>query len=358
MASQTGMRWASEIVSCVVSEPSPNSVSTVCHQEEFPISTLCIETVEHQYGRARRVWVVDRGLLSEANLEAIREHQGHYLAGTPRAQRKKFEKQLLAGSWERVRDDVEVQLIASEDSAETFVLCGTPGGKKKSRPSAIVLRRGWSRRWSGSHGASLAAGGKTATRFCCGWAACRLCIRRWPTATSGSSLPPTRAASCTGGVMMRTPSGGGCAKGAYLLRTNLGNKDPAELWRTYVQLTEVEAAFRALKSELAIRPLYHQLERPVQAHILVAFLGYALWATLKQLLCRSGAELSPARALALLSSLSSGDLVLPTTAGREIRLRRVTEPTEEQNRLLTQLGLRLPRQRAHNRECSADFAVT
>jgi len=115
-----------------------------------------------------------------------------------------------------------------------------------------------------------------------------------------------------------------------------------------MQLTEVEAAFRALKSELGIRPLYHQLAHRVQAHILVAFLGYALWVTLKHWLRCAGTDLSPAKVLALLKTLHSADIVLPTTDGREIRLRRITEPSEEQNKLLHQLGLKLP----HDRECN------
>jgi hypothetical protein len=316
-----------------------------------------LETVEHKYGRARRVWVVDRGLLSEANLEAIREHQGYYLAGTPRAQLKQFEKQLLAGSWERVRDDVEVQLIASEDSDETFVLCRTQGRQEKeqairnrfeARLEQVLerLARSLARGRLKDRDKILLRLGRLQALYP---QVANLYEWELVAADKGYELHWRRHDANSERRRLR--------EGAYLLRTNLRNKDPAELWRTYVQLTEVEAAFRALKSELAIRPLYHQLERRVQAHILVAFLGYALWATLKQLLCRSGAELSPARALARLSSLYSGDIVLPTTAGREIRLRRVTEPTEEQNRLLTQLGLRLPKQLARNRECSADFAV-
>ena len=138
-----------------------------------------------------------------------------------------------------------------------------------------------------------------------------------------------------------------------------------------MQLTEAEASFRALKSELSIRPLFHQLEPRVKAHVMVAFLGYALWVTLKHLLKRrpaivpkpsaSGVDnaqpLSPMRALALLSTLQSADIVLPTTAGHEIRLRRITEPTTEQKSLLQQLGLSLPERFEFNRKCSVDSAI-
>jgi transposase len=131
-------------------------------------------------------------------------------------------------------------------------------------------------------------------------------------------------------------------EGAYLLRTNLTATTASELWEKYMQLTEVEAAFRALKSELSIRPLFHQLEHRVKAHVMVAFLGYALWVTLKHLLRGKQSEWSAARALAELTTLQSADIILPTTDGREIRLRRITQPTAEQKHLLNQLGIDLP----------------
>jgi hypothetical protein len=160
-------------------------------------------------------------------------------------------------------------------------------------------------------------------------------------------------------------------EGAYLLRTNLKAETAEELWSQYMQLTEAEASFRALKSELSIRPLFHQLEPRVKAHVMVAFLGYALWVTLKHLLKRrpalvpkpsaSGVDnaqpLSPMRALALLSTLQSADIVLPTTDGHEIRLRRITEPTAEQKSLLQQLGISLPDRLEFNRKCSVDSAI-
>jgi hypothetical protein len=163
----------------------------------------------------------------------------------------------------------------------------------------------------------------------------------------------------------------GLREGAYMLRTNLQAGSAEELWSRYMQLTEAEASFRALKSELPIRPLFHQREPRVKAHVLVAFLGYALWVTLKHWLQRrasivpqpligglSNAQpLSAMKALALLSTLQSADIVLPTTDSREIRLRRITEPTAEQKTLLLQLGLTLPESFELNRTCSVDSAT-
>jgi hypothetical protein len=156
-----------------------------------------------------------------------------------------------------------------------------------------------------------------------------------------------------------------------MLRTNLQTGSVEELWSEYMQLTEAEAAFRTLKSELYIRPLFHQLESRVKAHVLVAFLGYALWVTLKHLLKRRAAiiprlstsgvynaqPLSPMKVLALLSTMQSADIVLPTTDGREIRLRRIAEPEPEQKALLQQLGLSLPERFELNRKCSVDSAT-
>jgi hypothetical protein len=160
-------------------------------------------------------------------------------------------------------------------------------------------------------------------------------------------------------------------EGAYLLRTNLQADTAEQLWAKYMQLTEAEASFRALKSELSVRPLFHQKEPRVKAHVMVAFLGYALWVTLKHLLKRrapvepkpsaSGVDnahpFSPMQALSLLSTLHSADIILPTTDGREIRLRRIAEPTSEQKSLLQQLRLSLPDHLQNHRECSVDPAV-
>ena len=146
-------------------------------------------------------------------------------------------------------------------------------------------------------------------------------------------------------------------EGAYLLRTNLPPGEHATLGKNYIQLTEAEAAFRALKRALSVRPIIPQLERRTQAHILVAFLGDALWVTLKHLFRRNDSALSPSKALALLGTLLSDDIVLPTTDGREIRLRRLTTPNAEQKHFLSQLGITIPDIISSDQECSADSKI-
>jgi transposase len=323
------------------------------------VSTLevMMRIVERKYGKARRIWVFDRGIVSETNLAAIRKRQGQYLVGTPRSQMKHFEAELLnKEGWFQVRPEVEVKKVGTPAGEETFILCRTTGRKEKEK----AIRN----RFSSSLERALKSLERTVKKG-------RLKNRdkihvrlgriqaRHPQATDLYEMEIRETAE---GLRLhwkmkeRQRQWRQAREGAYLLRTNLEGEDAAELWQKYMQLTEAEAAFRALKSELSIRPIHHQLEKRVKAHVLVAFLGYALWVTLKHLLIRKQAGISPGKALALLSTLQSADIVLPTTDGREIRLRRVTEPTREQKELLARLGLELSMQLDPAIECSVDSA--
>lgn len=337
------------------------------------VSTMetMLRMVERKYGKARRIWVFDRGIVSEENLAAIRKRGGQYLTGTPRSQMKRLEEELLKDDWTRVRPEVEVKKVAIPQGEETYILCRTAGRKEKEK----AIRSRFSNRME----AALQGLQKAIA--------------------TGQLKDRNKMERRLGKIQARHPqvndlydldlreTGEGvrlfwqikedrkhwreAREGAYLLRTNLTADTAEELWSKYMQLTEAEASFRALKSELSVRPLYHQLEPRVKAHILVAFLGYALWVTLKHLLKRqppvvptpsaSGVDnaqpMTPMRAIALLSTLQSADIVLPTTDGREIRLRRITEPTAEQKSLLRQLGISLPEHLRFQRECSADSAV-
>jgi transposase len=337
------------------------------------VSTMetILRMVERKYGQARRIWVFDRGIVSEENLQAIRKRGGQYLVGTPRRQMKQFEQELLKDDWLQVRPDVEVKKVLLPQGEETYILCRTAGRQEKEK----AIRHRFSARMEDAL-QRLAKAIETG----------RLKDRNKMERRLGRIQASHPQVSDLYDLALRDTRDGlrlqwsikedrklwhGLREGAYMLRTNLQAGTAEELWSRYMQLTEAEASFRALKSELSIRPLFHQREPRVKAHVMVAFLGYALWVTLKHLLKRrativpqpllSGVihaqPLSTMRALSLMSTLQSADIVLPTTDGREIRLRRITEPTAEQKTLLQQLGLTLPERFELHRQCSADSAT-
>jgi transposase len=317
-----------------------------------------LRMVERKYGHARRVWVFDRGIVSDANLAAIRRRGGQYLVGTRRTQLRAVEQALLDGPWTRVRDEVEAQVIPIPGGTETYVLCRSTARREKER----AMRRRFSTRLEHAlqRLETRVATGRVKDRAAIERALGRL-QERYPTV---ADLYEMAVREEDGRLRLHWQliearrQWRDAREGAYLLRTNLEGQHAEDLWTKYIQLTEAEAAFRALKSELAIRPVFHQLERRVKAHVLVAFLGYALWVTLKHLLHRRGTGLSPATALAQLATLQSADIVLPTTDGREIRLRRVAQPTPEQQRLLDQLDITVPAHLEWNAECSGDFVAS
>lgn len=302
------------------------------------------------------MWVFDRGIISEANLAALRSRSGQYLVGTPRAQMKKFEQELLDPNWEQVRGEVEVKQVPVPGGEETYILCRSLARREKEK----AIRNLFSSRMERALGKleKRVAEGKLKNRNKIERSLGRIQARH----AHVNDLYQIEVNEQDGQprldwkVIESRRAWREMREGAYLLRTNLRGESAEDLWTKYMQLTEVEAAFRALKSELSIRPIFHQVERRVKAHILVAFLGYALWVTLKHLLKRKGLKISPGKAMAMLATLHSGEIVLPTTDGREIRLRRITNPTPEQKELLAKLGLRLPERHDFNYECSADFA--
>ena len=315
-----------------------------------------LRMVERKYGKARRVWVFDRGIVSEENLEALRRRQGQYLVGTPRAKLKQFERELLEEGWHQVRPEVEVKLVPTPQGEETYILCRSTTRKQKEQ----AIRSRVSARMEKALGAlaKRVAEGKLKDRHKIERRLGSIQARHPQVADlySMEVVEQEDGLRVEWKPIAERESWQQAREGAYLLRTNLPDTDPEQLWTSYIQLTEAEAAFRALKSELSIRPIFHQLERRAKAHILVAFLGYAMWVTLKHLLLRRRSDLSPARALDLLSRLHSADIILPTVEGREIRLRRITTPSAEQQSLLDQLGLKLPKRLSYDTECSADFS--
>ena len=355
-------------------------IALIVNQDGFPfsyetfdgnradVSTMetILRMVERKYGQARRIWVMDRGIVSEENLAAIRRRSGQYLVGTPRSQMKQFEAELVKGDWTQVRPEVEVKQVSMPGGEETYILCRTAGRKEKEK----AIRSRFSTRMEDALtrlGKTIAAG-RLKDRYKMERRLGRIQARH----PQVNDLYQVELRNTQEGVRLHweikkdRQDWRAQREGAYLLRTNLTAGKAEDLWAKYMQLTEAEASFRALKSELSIRPLFHQLEPRVKAHVLVAFLGYALWVTLKHRLratpplasnpaANSKAALySPMTALALLATLQSADIVLPTTDGHEIRLRRITEPTMEQKQLLEHLRIHLPAHFQSNQKCSVD----
>ena len=353
-------------------------IALIVNQEGFPFSyetfdgnradvstmEVILRMVERKYGKARRIWVMDRGIVSEENLEAIRKRGGQYLVGTPHRQMKQFEVELLMDDWKQVRPEVEVKQVTIPGGEETYILCRTAGRKEKEK----AIRDRFSARMESAltRLAKTIVAGRLKDRYKME----RRLGRIQATHPQVNDLYQVELRDTADGVRLfwevkkERQQWRLQREGAYLLRTNLQAGSAEELWTKYMQLTEAEASFRALKSELSIRPLFHQLEPRVKAHVMVAFLGYALWVTLKHRLrakpplapCDK-AFYSPRQALSLLSTLQSADIVLPTTDGHEIRLRRITEPTPEQKRLLERLGISLPRHFQSNQKCSVDSKI-
>ena len=348
-------------------------LALIVNQEGFPfsyelfdgnradVSTVeaVLPAVERKHGKARRVWIFDRGVVSEENLVAFRKRGGQYLVGTARSQLKQFEQELLQDDFEKIRPEVEVKQITIPGGEETYILCRTAGRKEKEKASRSRFVTKIEKALAGLE--KRIVEGKLKDRD------------KMFVSLGRIQASHPQVADLYEMAMKDTKQGPRLVwrqkpeqqqwlearEGAYLLRTNLTVGGAADLWKKYMQLTEVEAAFRTLKSELAIRPLFHQLEKRVKAHVLVAFLGYALQVTLKDLLKRSGSEYSPAEALKRLGDIHSVDIVLPTVEGREIWLRRIAKLDEEQQRILHQLQLQLPERLEPLRiqKCSENSAI-
>src|SRR2546422_1088320 len=346
-------------------------IALIVNEEGFPLSyevfdgdraevtTLeaVLRTVERKYGRARRVWVFDRGVVSEENLATLRKRQGSYLVGTPRSKLKQFERELLEGGWEQIRPEVEVKRVRVPSGEETYILCRTTARREKEK----AIRSRFSNRIEEALARleKRIVTGRLKNRNKMERQLGRIQARHPQVADlyEMEILEEAGHFRLHWQAMRDRRAWQEAREGAYLLRTNLQADSAAELWTKYIQLTEAETAFRALKSELSIRPLFHRLERRGEGHSPVAVFRCALRGTLKRPLRGKNIEMSPAKALALLSTLQSADIVLPTTEAREIRLRRITNPSAEQQNLLARLNLTLPERIGLPLECSADSAV-
>jgi hypothetical protein len=310
-----------------------------------------VGAMERKYGQAQRVWVMDRGMVSEANLEFLRARGGSYIVGTPKAMLHRFEQYLTERDWHEVQAGVEVKLVPGPEGDETFILARSADRQKKEQAMherfftrmEAALQKMQASAESGRLKDESAAHqrlGRLKERYWRAASAFNVKITPLPASTNKARL------SITWRRNPRWSDWTAVSEGCYLLRTNLTGVDPVTLWQRYIQLTEAEWAFRITKDELEIRPIWHQKEERVLAHILVCFLAYVLWKTLAQWMRRAGLGDAPRTLVEEFAKIKSGDVVLPARLAdgrqRTIHLRCVTTPDEAQKVLLDRLGLTLP----------------
>jgi len=309
-----------------------------------------VRLMEEKYGQAQRVWVVDRGLVSEENLQWLRQRGATYLVGTPRSQLKAHQAALLEqAGWQEARPGLEVKLLSTEEGVEQFILCRSPERAAKERAMLQRQRERLRSQLDKIHARlkkkperDLEKVGRRIGRW----------LGRHPAAAGVLSVrveQDGRGRACGLSITERTDKleWARLIHGTYLLRTNHPGQDPAQLWRWYMQLTQAEAAFRTSKSDLHLRPIFHQKTERVEAHILVSFLSLALWRVLEQWMRARGLGDCARQLLLELDELRSMDVVLPvrTEEGAEpteLRLRVVARPEPELAVLLERLGLELP----------------
>jgi transposase len=302
-----------------------------------------VTTMESRYGKSNRVWVMDRGMLSKANIKFLKDGGRRYIIGTPKSMLKQFERQLLEESWDQVREGVEVKLCPSPDGdEETFILCRSRDRLAKEK---AIFARFEARIEEGLHKiqASCEKKKQSTVKIAervgrlkgANSRAARLFDVKVEEVDDRAKLTWTKKEELRSWVTL--------TDGCYVLRSNVKDWTHEELWQAYVQLTEAELAFRIQKSDLRIRPIWHQKEDRVLSHILVCFLAFVMWKTLAQLCQGAGLGNEPRRVLDELAELRAMDVVLPTSGGIDIRRRCVNRPTEHQAILLDRLRLELPR---------------
>jgi transposase len=301
-----------------------------------------IATMEGRYGQARRIWVVDRGMVSQDNIEFLKAGHRRYIIGTPKSLLKQFQRQLLTDDWQKIREELEVKLCPSPDGQEVFILCRS--GSRRDKEKAMHER--FAKR--------IEQGLLDLQAACIRQKQTPILIAQRLGKLMGKN---TRAAGLFKAEVQAASDGSAwldwskvkdwqewaaLSEGCYILRSNVTDWKGEELWKAYIQLTEAEGAFRIHKSDLSLRPIWHQKQDRVQAHILVCFLAYVLWKTLGQLCHRAGLGEESRRVLDELRKIRVVDVVLPTRSGMILRKRCITRPTDHQAILLQRLGLHLP----------------
>ena len=340
--------------------------------EVFAGNTADVTTVEHivttmetRYGKSDRIWVMDRGMVSDDNIDFLRKGGRRYIVGTPKSMLKEFEAELLKDDWNTIRDGLEVKLCsrprddegadsikdgkdaggkdAVEEDQETFILCRS---RDRSQKEEAIVRRfeqkiearlvSMTARCEKQHRNPMKVEREIGRLLGQNTRAARLFeVTVEKTKDDAARIVWKKVEAVRDWVTL--------SAGCYLLRSNVTGWSDEELWKAYIQLTEAEAAFRIHKSDLKIRPIWHQKEDRVLAHIFVCFLAYVLWKTLSQMCEQAGLGSEPRRILDELSELRMMDVVLPTRDGIDIRKRCLSKPTDHQQILLERLKLRLPK---------------
>ena len=324
-----------------------------------------VEAMEGRYGRADRVWVMDRGMVSAANIAFLKEGGRKYIVGTPKSMLRKYEKQLMASDWDIVHEGLEVKRCAEPAGAtgrdaaavgggeaavatgkaaaeETFILCRSTDRRAKEKAMHERFER---RIEQGLASLQKMAQKRTMTAVQLSHRVGRLMGQNTRAAGGFKTEVTADAKGRAALTWERVPawqSWASLSEGCYLLRSNVSDWSAADLWRTYMQLSEAEGAFRIHKGDLSLRPVWHQKKGRVQAHVLVCFLAYVLWKTLGQMCRSAGLGDEPRKVLDELSTIQTVDVILPTRCGLEIRKRCVSRPTGHQAILLHKLGLTLP----------------
>ncbi|MBP1624225.1 MAG: Transposase [Acidobacteria bacterium] len=300
-----------------------------------------VEHVEKIYGRANRIWVMDRGMVSEENVEYLRKEGRRYIVGTPKSQLRKYEQELLSKEWKQVHEGLQVRLCPAPDGKEVFIICRS--SERQAKEQAMHER--FEKR--------IEEGLEKIAASCSRSKQKPLVIAERVGKLMGQN---TRAA---GLFRVQITEAAGAARiewskldswrewsrlseGCYMLRSNVTDWTPEELWRAYIQLTEAEAAFRIHKSDLQIRPVWHQRADRVQAHIFVCFLAYVLWKALGQMCHLAGLGNEPRKVFEELKEISLVDVLLPTREGITLRKQCVSRPSDHQALLLQKLQLKLP----------------
>jgi transposase len=300
-----------------------------------------LNSVQRKHGALGRVWIFDRGIACEDNLALLRQRGACYLVATPKRQLNTFEKELLQEDWSQVAGRPEIQVKLLERDAELYVLTRSQARAEKEREIRMRALRGL--RQDLSNLSKSVRTGRLRQRDLI-WKRLGRLEERWPKAWPYLKRVELSEAGLVWRWDLRKLRSAWLQQGTYLLRTNLTRQDPETLWRYYLQLTEVESVFRTFKSVLNLRPIWHQLQPRIEAHILVAFLGYCLWVCLKHKLKAVARSLTPAQVLHSLKQILMVEVWFDLRRGGQICLPRITQPEKEQLLILHHLGWSLPEQ--------------